>query len=56
MNAEDIDLIPIIRTENVEEEALNPTWEKIERKMQVVCDGDLTRLLKFTVKKHIVET
>ena len=48
----EIDLIPVIKTEVVEDDPLNPTWERIVKKMQIVCNNDQRNLLKFTVKKH----
>ena len=56
LEGDDVDLIPIIRTEDNDEDPLNPVWEPIERKMQTICNGDLKSLLKFSVFKFEAET
>ena len=56
LEQEDIDLIPVVRTENNDEDPLSPVWDKIEKRQQVICNGDLKSLLKFTVMKFEQET
>lgn len=45
------DRIPVCTTEHLPGE-LEPSWEIIQKKLQVICNGDTEALLRFSVNKH----
>jgi len=49
------DSIPVLRTEHIPNE-LKPEWPEIKQKLQIICNGDMDAILRFSVKKYVEDT
>jgi hypothetical protein len=56
MEEENLDSVQVVKTEVIYEDKIDKTseitWERIERKMQIMCKNNIKNLVKFTVKRY----
>jgi copine 5/8/9 len=56
MEEENLDSVQVVKTEVIYEEKIDKTseitWERVERKMQIMCANNIKNLVKFTVKRY----
>ena len=51
VDAAECDRIRVCETEHLLDQ-LKPEWAVIQKKLQVICNGDTRALLRFSVNKH----